>query len=125
MAEIKEMLSRAKKLFNSDNLPKGKKLTPNEVELMSFEERERQDNVTRKLLKFRKQNAMMKDFNPDKHFGDKAQSILGQKNTLNVKSTFNHKSTLFNDSKKKEQSILKSSKNKEQDLLGFGGNSLW
>lgn len=118
MAEIMGMLKRVKKVFNNDNPKRFEKLTADEVELRSFEERERLDNVKRRLLKFRKQNAMLKDFNPDKHFGDKAISILQQKPTLNAKSTFNHKTNLLNGSNKKVNNILEESRKKVPSILG-------
>ena len=125
MAEIMQMIKRAKKILNNDNPKTFKKLTSDEVELMSFQERERLDQVKRDLLKERKKFAMLKDFNPDKHFGDKAISILQQKPTLNAKSTFNHKTNLLNGSNKKVNNILDESKKKVPNILSFGGGLGW
>lgn len=132
MAEIMGMLKRAKKLFNNENPKRFEELTADEVELRSFQKRERLDQVKRDLLKERKKFAMLKDFDPDKHFGDKAISILEQKSTFNAKSTFNHKTNLLdgsnrnksNGSNKKLPSILGGFSNKDS-ILNSRGNSLW
>lgn len=57
-----------------------RKLTPDEVELMSFKERERLDNVKRELAQFRKQNAQ--EMIMGKNILTEGKSILDQENVF-------------------------------------------
>ena len=58
----------------------GKKLTPDEVELIAFQERERLDQVRRDLTKFRKQES---------HDSIMGKSPLDSQNILNQENVFN------------------------------------
>ncbi len=98
MVTFKEVINKAQNMFGSP--PEFKKgTTPNEVELNSFIERERQDQIKKKLHFFRKKNAMLGQ-------GENG-GILGKSPSL-LKS---------NSLLKERTSILKSKKTKTKSLL--------
>ena len=103
MVKVKEII---KKLFSPGrNQPQHPKITPDEMELMSFKERERLDNVKKELYKHRQRNAMLKDLNWEKKLGMKSKSII---NTPFV---------LRSNQKIKQPSILKSNHEKQHNIL--------
>lgn len=53
--DIKKTFGKIQALFNNQNV-QGRKMTPNEVELASFKERERLDNVKKELSHYRKKD---------------------------------------------------------------------
>jgi len=93
---LQDTVRKLKSFFNKnrenpENRPK--KLTPNEVELMSYMERERQDQIKKKLAKFRKQS-----FN---------EIIIGH--NISSDSTLLKSPYLFKNKRKKERGLLNSS----------------
>lgn len=86
-----------------DNRPSHEKLQPEEVELRSYQERERLQHVKRKLAIYRKQDY-------DEMFGkgkiltnEKKKSILNQPNVFNQKNVFKH-SNVFSSNIKRRKS---------------------
>ena len=84
---IKETLKKVNKLFGAGNSIQGKKLSPAEVELNSYLERERQDNIKKKLFHYRKQNSN------EILMGHKME---GGSTVLSSKNVFNHKNNIRN-----------------------------
>lgn len=81
---IKKILG---KLFSSNTMSveegeniRRRKLTPDEVELMSFKERERRDNIKKELAMYRRKN--------DNELLVGNRNMLKSKNILNQKNVF-------------------------------------
>lgn len=103
-----DLIRKANKTREEKIDVESEKLTPTEREVMSFRERERQDNLKKELAEFRKKNSMLRD-DQGMH-----QSLLAQP------------ASLFHNSKK--HNILNNSNafnnRKHKNLLTSGGG-LW
>jgi len=95
---IKETIKKLSKLFTPKQSDNGRRLTPNEIELMSYERREYLDNVKKKLSGYRQKN-----FN---------EVILGSK--IDTDSSLLKSNNIF-----KEKSKVK-----QPNILGNGNNIL-
>lgn len=74
---IREILKKlGKSLIKKDRDGYHKGVTPNEVELNSFKERERLDRVKKELEYYRKKNAMLNQKDQDINIFKKQPSIL-------------------------------------------------
>jgi len=84
MVQIGQVLN---KLFggNSNKESPHPGLTPNEVELKSFERRKELDEVKRKLAKFRQEESMLRNINWDKKLGFHQRPILSKENIFKQK----------------------------------------
>ena len=128
MADIKSIFKKLgsmanNSLANNTQADEGQKLTPNEVELKSFERREFLDNVKIKLREMRLKNSMLGTNNGD-HILMKQKSILSNENIFNKeKSLLNEGNTIL----KNEKSLLNSGNNilnSGNNLLNSGNNIL-
>ena len=95
MAKIKEILGKlfSQKTSEPGTLPQ--KLTPEEMELSIFKERERLDNVKKELFQFRRKNAMLKQESLEKKYGEPKRSIISNEN-------------IFKEEKREGKSLLNS-----------------
>ena len=75
MSRISEIFRKVGKTLNSSPEKLHPKITPNEIELNSFKERERLDNVKQQLLKMRKKHSMLNP-NGDINIEKKQPSLL-------------------------------------------------
>lgn len=82
MSRITEIFKKVSKTLNSSPDKTYPKITPNEMELRSFKERERLDNVKQQLIKYRSKNAMLND-KGDINIEKKQPSLLAHNSLLN------------------------------------------
>ena len=92
MSRISEIFRKVSKTLNSSPNKTYPKITANEVELNSFKERERLDNIKQELIKYRSKNAMLND-KGDINIHKKQPSLLVG-NTL-IKDTQTRKENLL------------------------------
>jgi len=79
------------KLMNRTTQPRYPKISPNEVELMAFKERERKDNIKKELTKYREKESHELIFG--RALGTHKDTILSQRpmpshNVFNKKSKY-------------------------------------
>ena len=92
MSRITEIFRKVSKTLNSSPNKTYPKLTPNEVELNSFKERDRLDDVKQQLISMRKKNSML--------------SPYGDINIEKKQPSLFHGNTLVNPIPKKQENIL-------------------
>lgn len=125
MPDIKSIFKKlgnvGSSLANNMDSADGEKLTPNEVELKSFEKREYLDNVKIKLREMRLKNSMLGTNNGD-HILMKQKSLLSNENIFKGKSILNDGNSLLNSG----ENLLKEDGNllKQKSILNQGGNLL-
>ena len=101
MSRISEIFRKVSKTLNSSPERLHPKFTPNEVELNSFKERDRLDDVKQQLIEMRKKHSMLNpngDINIHKKqpslltgntlIKDSSPSSIGHKNLLDEKNVF-------------------------------------
>jgi len=81
MSRISEIFRKVSKTLNGSPGKSYQKLTPNEIELSSFKERERLDRVKQELLKYRTKNAMLSN-KGDINIEKKQPSLLSNNSIL-------------------------------------------
>jgi hypothetical protein len=89
MSRIGLIFKKLTRTLNNSKAPTYPKLTPNEVELNAFKERERLDKVKQGLLKYRSKNSMLNQQHQDINIFKKQPQIITKDNSL----LKNHKST--------------------------------
>lgn len=108
MGKLAEFIKRTGNVLGSSNASPHEKLSPNEVELKSYEKREYLDNVKKKLGRYRSKYSML----------NQEDGMLKTKQRALLKNDRKH--SLFN----KGKSMLKNSHRRERKLLN-GRSGLW